>query len=160
MLTERIDILLVEDNEYEAKLALHSLKKHNLTDHLMHIKDGQTALDFIFAEGPYAHRDINNRPKVILLDINLPKVSGLEILHRIKTSERTRTIPVVILTSSKESSDVAAGYSLGANSYIVKPLDFDSFSRIMTELGLFWAVTNERAPYVPTAVPAGYSLNA
>ena len=145
---DRIDILLVEDNEYEARLAIHSLKKYNLTDHLIHIKDGAIASDFIFATGVYADRDINTRPRVILLDINLPKVTGLELLRMIKTDPRTKTIPVVMLTSSRESRDVDEGYALGANSYIVKPLDFDSFTRVMTELGLYWAFMNE-VPYLP-----------
>ena len=144
---ERIDILLIEDNEYEARLAIHSLKKHNLTNHLVHIKDGAVATDFIFGTGAYAGRDINMHPKVILLDINLPKVNGLEILRMIKSDKRTKSIPVVMLTSSRESRDVAEGYALGANSYIVKPLDFDSFSRVMTELGIYWAITNETSPY-------------
>jgi CheY-like chemotaxis protein len=157
MNNERIDILLVEDNDYEAKLAIHSLKKHNLTNYLLHLRDGQSAVDFIFATGEYAGRDINIRPRVILLDINLPKVSGLDILGMIKADERTRTIPVVMLTSSRETKDVATGYALGANSYIVKPLDFDSFSRNMTELGLYWSLMNEPAPYVPISTQiAGY----
>lgn len=160
MNNERIDILLIEDNEYEARLAIHSLKKHNLTNHLVHIKDGELAADFIFANGAYEDRDINNSPKVILLDINLPKLSGLDILRMIKSDPRTRSIPVVILTSSKESKDVSEGYALGANSYIVKPLDFDSFSRTMTDLGLYWAIMNEWVPFLPASyLSAGHSAH-
>jgi two-component system response regulator len=134
---DRTDILLVEDNEQEAKLAIYNLKKHNLTGHLKHLKDGGEAVDFIFGRGGYAGRDMADSPKVILLDINLPKVSGLEILRLIKGDERTRSIPVVILTSSEDCSDVAAGYALGTDSYIVKPIEFDVFSKTIYKLGLY-----------------------
>jgi two-component system response regulator len=153
MNNERIDILLIEDNEHEAKLAIHNLKKHNLAHHLTHIKDGELAADFIFATGKYADRNISNKPKVILLDINLPKINGLEILRMIRTDERTRTIPVVILTSSRETSDVAKGYELGSNSYMVKPIEFEAFSSTITELGLYWTLFNEPVPpHIPPSL--------
>ncbi len=149
MHNEKVDILLIEGNDYEAKLALHNLKKHNLTNNLLHLRDGEQAADYIFATGEYEGRDISNRPKVVLLDINLPKMNGMEILKKIKSDERTRTIPVVILTSSRENRDVAEGYALGANSYIVKPIEFGSFSETITSLGLYWAIMNQEAPYIP-----------
>jgi two-component system response regulator len=140
---KKIDILLVEDNEYEARLALLSLKKHSLAGNLLHIKDGEYAADFIFGTGQYHGRNISNRPGVILLDINLPKLNGLEILRMIKSDERTKTIPVVLLTSSRESRDVEEGYALGANSYIVKPVEYESFNNTMKQLGLYWTVLNQ-----------------
>jgi len=143
---EKVDILLIEDNEYEAKLAIYNLKAHNLSDYLVHINDGALAADFIFAKGVYARRNIQNRPKVILLDINLPKLNGLEILQMIKSDKRTKTIPVVMLTSSRESRDVKKGYALGANSYIVKPIEFESFSRTIRDMGIYWTTLNEPAP--------------
>ena len=146
MNNDRVDILFVEDNEYEAKLAIHSLKKHNLSNNLLHLKDGQQAIDYIFGSGPYADRDLSQTPKLILLDINLPKVNGMEILTMIKTDERTKLIPVVILTSSCESSDVTTGYALGANSYIVKPVEYECFNKTVIDLGIYWSVYNVQVP--------------
>jgi two-component system response regulator len=149
MNSDMVDILMVEDNEYEAKLAIHSLKKHNMSNNLVHLKNGQQAADFIFATGGYSDRDISVQPKIILLDINLPRVNGFDILRMIKNDERTKSIPVVILTSSGDSRDIAEGYSLGANSYMVKPVEFESFSKTINELGLYWTMLNQPASSIP-----------
>ena len=139
----QIDILLIEDNPDEADLAIRSLKKHNLANNLVHIDDGAEALDYIFSNGKYAGNDFINSPKLILLDLKLPKVDGLEILRQIKTDEKRKTIPVVVLTSSKEDKDIVESYKLGVNSYVVKPINFDSFSKAIGELGLYWLVLNQ-----------------
>lgn len=138
----QVEILLVEDNPHEAELTIRSLKKHNLANNLKHIDDGAEALDFIFARGNYSGNGISLHPKLILLDLKLPKVDGLEILRQIKADERTRMIPVAVLTSSKEDRDVIESYSLGVNSYIVKPVNFESFSKAIAELGLYWLILN------------------
>jgi two-component system response regulator len=137
-----VEILLIEDNPYEAELAIRSLNKYNFTNHLHHIDDGAEALDFIFERGKYEGWDITAKPKLILLDIKLPKIDGIEILRQLKANEKTKTIPVVILTSSKENQDIKTCYDLGANSYIVKPVDFDSFSKAVAELGMYWMLLN------------------
>lgn len=141
-LEHSIEILLVEDNLHEAELIIRSLRKSNLANKLLHIDDGEAALEYIFATGKYAVRQINNHPRMIILDLKLPKVDGLEILKQIKSDERTKTIPVIILTSSREEQDVLKSYSLGVNSYIVKPVNFDSFTKAVAELGLYWMVLN------------------
>ena len=137
-----VDILLVEDNPFEAELAIRSLKKYNFANNLHHIDDGIEALDFILGRGQYQDIHAVSRPKLILLDIKLPKVDGIQILREIKADERTKTIPVVILTSSQENMDIKTCYELGANSYIVKPVDFDSFSKAVAELGMYWMLLN------------------
>jgi CheY-like chemotaxis protein len=137
-----VEILLIEDNPYEAELAIRSLRKYNFTNNLYHIDDGAEALDFIFERGKYEGMGIRSKPKLIMLDIKLPKVDGIEILRQLKAHERTKTIPVVILTSSKENQDIKACYDLGANSYIVKPVEFDSFSKAVAELGMYWMLLN------------------
>jgi CheY-like chemotaxis protein len=137
-----VEILLIEDNNHEAQLVIRSLKKNNLANKLLHINDGAEALDFVFALEKYSHRRVEDHPKLILLDLKLPKVDGLEILKRIKLDERTKTIPVIVLTSSREEQDVVESYRLGVNSYIVKPVNFDSFSKAVVELGLYWVVMN------------------
>jgi CheY-like chemotaxis protein len=137
-----VEILLVEDNPHDAELTIRALKRRNLTNKLFHVKDGAEALDFVFANGAYTNRNIENGLKVILLDLKLPKVDGLEVLRRIKADERTRVNPVVILTSSKEERDVVEGYKFGANSYMVKPVDFDKFLQVVTELGMYWMLLN------------------
>ncbi len=142
MENEEIEILLVEDNMNDAELAIHSLKKHKLTNNMIHLKDGAEALDFIFCTGQYENRDINNKPKVILLDLKMPKISGIEVLKKIKENEITKKIPVVILTSSREDPDIHTCYELGANSYIVKPIDFSNFQKTVTDLGLYWLLLN------------------
>jgi len=138
------EILLVEDNPNDVELTLRALKKHHLANKVHVVKDGAEALDYIFAAGGYEMRDLNHRPKLILLDLKLPKVDGLEVLRRIKSDERTRTIPVVVLTSSREESDMVASYKLGVNSYIVKPVDFNKFIEAVGELGLYWLLLNEQ----------------
>lgn len=137
-----LEILLVEDNPQDLELAQRALRKSNLAN-LIHIaRDGEEALDFLFCEGPYKHRKIEEKPKVVLLDLKLPKIDGLEVLRRIKADPRTRSIPVVILTSSKEQRDVVESYDLGVNSYIVKPVDFERFAAAVQELGLYWLLLN------------------
>jgi two-component system, response regulator len=138
-----IDILLVEDNENDIELTLRALKKNNIANNIYVIMDGAEALEYFFATGKYDGRDMNLIPKLVILDLKLPKVDGLEILRKIKADERTKTIPVVVLTSSKEEKDVLAGYKLGANSFIVKPVDFDKFMTTVRDLGMYWLLLNE-----------------
>ncbi len=138
-----VEILLVEDNPTDAELAMVALKERNLANKLVWVKDGAEALDFLFATGAYAGRKIENGPKVVLLDLRLPKVDGLEVLRRIKGDERTRKIPVVVVTSSKEDRDVAESYNLGVNSYIGKPVEFEEFSKVVSELGFYWLLVNQ-----------------
>lgn len=139
-----VDLLLVEDNINDAELAIRELKKHNLTNNLFHVKDGEEALEFIFATGRYAStRSMDNPPKLILLDIHMPKVNGLEVLKKIKAEEQTKIIPVVILTSSKEDPDIKESYKLGANSYIVKPVNFEGFAESIKNLGFYWLLLNQ-----------------
>lgn len=138
-----VEILLIEDNPHEAQLVIRTLKKNNLANRLLHIDDGAEALSFIFATEKYSDRKIEDHPKLILLDLKLPKVDGLEILKQVKSDERTKSIPVIVLTSSREEQDLVKSYQLGVNSYIVKPVDFESFSKSVTELGLYWMVLNE-----------------
>ncbi|HEV7779810.1 MAG TPA: response regulator [Chitinophagaceae bacterium] len=139
-----VEILLVEDSNADAQLAIRELKKHNMANNLVHVKNGAEALDFIFATGEYAvTRGINYPPKVILLDIQMPKVNGIEVLERIKADPRTKAIPVVVLTSSKESPDIQKCYDLGANSYIVKPVNFEGFTEAIKNLGFYWLLLNQ-----------------
>ncbi len=143
-----IEILLIEDNPHEAELTIRSLKKQNLVNKLIHIDDGAEALDFIFSRGKYASNGRTQQPKLILLDLKLPKVDGIEILKQIKADERTKMIPVVVLTSSKEEKDIFETYKLGVNSYITKPVNFESFSKAVVEMGLYWMVLNEKPPFI------------
>jgi len=138
---------LVEDNIHDAEMTIRALKKVNLANNLVHVKDGEEALDFIFARGKFAGRQTDNRPKVILLDIKMPKVDGIEVLRQLKSSEISKTIPIVIMTSSKEEQDIISSYQLGVNSYVVKPVDFEGFAKAVSELGLYWLLTNQ--PPVP-----------
>ncbi len=139
-----VEILLVEDNSSDAELAIRELKKNNMANNLIHVKNGEEALDFIFGRGPYLDRkDSMNFPKVILLDIQMPKINGIEVLQTLKSDPRTRSIPVVILTSSKEHPDIKKCYDLGANSYIVKPVNFESFASSIRHLGFFWLLLNQ-----------------
>lgn len=140
---DAVDILLVEDNPNDVELTIRALKKHNLANNVFVVKDGAEALDFIFGTGQYSHRKIEDSPKVILLDLKLPKVDGLEVLRKIKTDERTKIIPVVVLTSSQEERDIIESYKLGVNSYMVKPVDFDQFIESVSELGLYWLLLNK-----------------
>jgi two-component system response regulator len=138
-----VEILIVEDNLHDAELTIRALRKNNLANHVTHLIDGAEALDFLLGLGVYASRDVSNVPKVILLDLKMPKVSGLEVLTRIKAEEHTKLIPVVILTSSAEDPDVKRSYELGANSYIVKPVKFQDFAKVISELGMYWLVINK-----------------
>jgi len=138
-----VDILLVEDNDYDAELTIHELKKNNLANNLFHVRDGEEALDFIFAMGKYTGlRAIESSPKLILLDIKMPKIDGIEVLEKIKLNAQTKKTPVVILTSSKEDPDIQRCYDLGANSYIVKPVNFESFAQAIMNLGFYWLLLN------------------
>ena len=140
-----IEILLVEDNPNDVELALHALRKNNLANHVEVVRDGAEALDFIFCTGAYAQR-VNHNPKVILLDLKLPKVDGLEVLHRLKAEPHTRAIPVVVLTSSREERDMVESYQLGVNSYIVKPVNFEQFVETVRDLGFYWLLVNQLPP--------------
>ena len=138
-----VEILFVEDSVYDAELTLLALKEENLANHLVWLKDGAIALDYIFAEGEYAERNIENQPKLVLLDLKMPKVGGMEVLRRIRSDNRTKNIPVVVMTSSKEEKDIVETYNLGVNSYIVKPVDFDKFTKSVKEIGFYWLITNQ-----------------
>jgi CheY-like chemotaxis protein len=143
MNNQEIEILIIEDNPNDAELALRALKKENLANRVVHLTDGAEALDFLFGHGKYEGRIINNVPKVILLDLKMPKIDGLEVLQKVKSDPLTKGIPVVILTSSAEDPDIKKAYALGANSYIVKPVEFFKFSKIVADLGLYWMVINK-----------------
>ena len=143
---EDVEILLVEDNPNDVELTMRALQKRNLASKVFVVKDGAEALEFIFATGAFAARKIENRPKVVLLDLKLPKVDGIEVLRRIKSDERTKQTPVVMLTSSQEERDVLDTYNLGVNSYIVKPVDFSNFVHAVSELGVYWGLLN-KLPY-------------
>ena len=137
------DILLVEDNPRDTELTIRALNKHNYTSKFVALEDGEEALDFIFCRGKYSYRVITNRPKVILLDLKLPKVSGLEVLKTIKSDERTKMIPIIIITSSAQDSDMKAAYEFGTNGYVVKPVDLNTFIEAMSHLVLYWLLVNQ-----------------
>lgn len=139
-------ILLVEDNSDDEELTLRAMKQQNVRNDVVVARDGAEALDYLFGTGSYVGRDVNDRPEVVLLDLKLPKVDGLEVLRRIRKDERTKILPVVILTSSKEEEDIINSYSLGANSYIQKPVDFGQFAKAIKQLGLYWMVLNVPPP--------------
>jgi DNA-binding response OmpR family regulator len=138
-----VEILLVEDSASDEELTIHAFRKYNLTNKLQVVRDGEEALDFIFCRGAFAARKIDNGPKVVLLDIKLPKVDGLTVLRQIKGDDRTKHIPVVMLTSSQEERDVVDGYQFGANSYIVKPVGFEQLTEAVREIGLYWLILNK-----------------
>lgn len=138
-----VDVLLVEDNQHDAELTVRSLKKHRLANELFVVEDGAEALDFLFCRGEYSYRNITSPPKVILLDLKLPRVDGLEVLRAIKKDGRTRKIPVVVVTSSREDPDIKAAYDLGANSYVIKPVNFEAFTDCVSKLGLYWLLMNQ-----------------
>jgi len=132
-----VEILLIEDNPDDAGLTIHALKKHNLANNLLHLNDGEEALEYLFSN------EITSIPKVILLDLKMPKVDGIEVLRRLKSDERRKIIPVVVLTSSREDRDILESYKLGVNAYIVKPVDFDKFVKAISEIGFFWLLLNQ-----------------
>jgi two-component system response regulator len=138
-----VEILIVEDTTEDLELALRALRRANLANNIHVARDGAEALEFIFCEGPYSHRKLENGPRVILLDLKLPKVDGLGVLQRVKGDPRTRAIPVVVLTSSKEQKDVIESYNLGVNSYIVKPVNFEGFAKAVQDLGMYWLLLNQ-----------------
>lgn len=143
MIISEPEVILVEDNPTDAELTIRSLKKHNLANRLIRLKDGVEAIDFIFAQGQYAERMVENTPKLLLLDLKLPKIDGLAVLERIRSDPRTKNMPVVMLTSSHEERDIIASYKLGVNSYIVKPVEFDKFVKAVQEIGYYWLLLNQ-----------------
>ncbi len=140
---DEIEILLVEDNPTDAELTIRALKKKNLANKLVWVKDGAEALDFLFATGDYAERSKEDLPKLVLLDLRMPKIDGLEVLQKIKSDERTKKIPVVVLTSTKEDEDIVESYKLGVNTYVSKPVEFDEFTKAVSTLGLYWILLNK-----------------
>jgi two-component system, response regulator len=142
-MNREIEVLLVEDNSSDAEMTIRALKKNNLANRLLHLKDGAEALDFLFAEGTYSGRVTENMPKVILLDLKMPKVNGIEVLQKIKSDVRTKKIPVVMLTSSREDPDIQKCYELGVNGYVVKPVEFDEFHKAISDLGFYWMIINQ-----------------
>jgi two-component system response regulator len=138
-----IEIVLVEDNIEDAELTIRALKKQNMANNLIHLSNGAEALDFIFAQGIYEGRNLNVKPKLILLDLKMPKVNGIEVLRELKANETSKAIPVVVLTSSREDPDIKVCYDLGVNSYIVKPVEFDGFLKAVSSLGLYWLLINQ-----------------
>jgi CheY-like chemotaxis protein len=146
-----VEILLVEDNPNDAELSVYALKKHHVANRVHLVRDGAEAIDYLFGTGAYEGRNVEDTPKVVLLDLKLPKVDGLDVLRRIKADARTRQIPVVVLTSSREERDIISSYDLGVNSYIVKPIDFEQFSESVRQLGLYWVLLNE----APSPKPGG-----
>lgn len=148
MNSREVDILLVEDNKDDLELALHALRRERLANRIQIARDGEEALDFLFCRGEFADRTMDHQPRLVLLDLKLPKVDGLQVLKQIKDDPRTKTIPVVILTSSKEERDLVTSYKLGVNSYIQKPVDFDQFRDTVKQLGLYWLVVNQAVPAV------------
>jgi two-component system response regulator len=138
-----LEILLVEDNPQEAELTIRALKKRTLANHFVHVHDGQEAVDFIFRRGSYKGKEAYEMPKVVLLDLKLPKLDGIEVLRQLRADERTRLIPVVVLTSSREDRDVIEAYEIGANSYIVKPVDFEKFLEVVSNMITYWLLLNE-----------------
>lgn len=145
-----VDILLVEDNQDDVELTLHALRREHLANNIHTVRDGEEALEFLFCTGSHSDRNFDHPPRLVLLDLKLPKVNGLEVLKRIKQDPRTRAIPIVVLTSSKEERDLVDSYNLGANSYIQKPVDFDQFRQMVKNTGLYWIVINQ----YPLANPA------
>ncbi len=143
---QEVDILLVDDNESDVELTVRALRKHNLANHIHVARDGQDALDFLFCRAAYADRSFDSPPKVILLDLKMPKVDGIEVLRALRGDARTRAIPVAILTSSGEQRDIVEGYRLGVNAYVQKPVDFDAFRSVIEQMGHFWLVINQPPP--------------
>lgn len=142
----KVEILLVEDNVQDIELALHALRREKLANNIEVARDGEEALDFLFCRGKYSDRRMEEQPRLVLLDLKLPKVDGLEVLRQVKGDPRTKAVPIVIMTSSQEERDLVAGYKLGANAYIQKPVDFDEFRQMVNQIGLFWMVVNQAPP--------------
>jgi CheY-like chemotaxis protein len=140
------DVLLVEDNADDAELALRALRKENIANHIVRLADGEQALDYLFCRGAYKDRLFTQPPRVVLLDLKMPKIDGLEVLRAVKADPRTRSIPIVVMTASREEQDMVSSYQLGVNSYIQKPVDFDKFRAMVRQLGLYWLLVNEPAP--------------
>jgi CheY-like chemotaxis protein len=155
MNSTEVDILLVDDSQDDIDLTLHALRAENLANHVFIARDGEEALDFLFCAGPHAQRSFDHPPKLVLLDLKLPKVDGMQVLKQLKNDSRTRTIPVVMMTSSREERDMVSGYSLGVNSYLQKPVDFDQFRKMVKLLGMYWLVTNQPPLANGVARPAG-----
>ena len=155
MNANEIDILLVDDSQDDVDLTLHALRGENLANGVFVARDGEEALDFLFCSGPHAQRSFDHPPKLVLLDLKLPKVDGLQVLKRIKGDARTRNIPVVMMTSSREERDLLSGYDLGVNSYLQKPVDFDNFRKMVKLLGLYWLVTNQPPVSISAQQTAG-----
>jgi CheY-like chemotaxis protein len=139
----KVEIVIVEDDPNDAELIARVLRKHNLANKLVHLKDGAEALDFLFGQGGYVHRNVDHIPKVVFLDLKLPKVNGIEVLRRIRLDDRTKNIPVVVLTSSTEERDLKDAYNLGVNSYVTKPIKFEEFAKTVAELGSYWLTLNK-----------------
>jgi CheY-like chemotaxis protein len=141
-----IEILLVEDNANDVELTLHALSRHNLANKIHVVRDGEEAMDFLFCRGQFSHRTFDNPPKMVLLDLKLPKVDGLEILRAVKTDTRTKALPVVVMTSSRQQRDMVESYQLGVNSYIQKPIHFEEFQEVIRQLGYYWLAVNQSPP--------------
>ncbi len=150
MNSNEVEILLVDDSQDDIDLTLHALRAENLANRVFIARDGEEALDFLFCKGPHAERSFEKPPKLVLLDLKMPKVDGMEVLKQVKNDPRTRTIPVVLMTSSREERDMVSGYNLGVNSYLQKPVDFDQFRKMVKLIGLYWLVTNQ-PPLTATA---------
>jgi len=142
-LNKTVEILLVEDNDNDAEMALRALKKNNISNKVTRLKDGEEALEFLFGTGEFEGRSVHNQPKVILLDLKMPKVDGLEVLKAVRSNKETEKIPIVMLTSSREERDVVEGYKLGVNSFIVKPVEYNSFMEAVKDIGIYWVLLNE-----------------
>jgi two-component system response regulator len=144
--TSAVEILLVEDNASDAELTLHALRKSKVTNHIQHVVDGEEALDFFFCRGAFSGRQFDNPPRLVLLDLKLPKVNGLQVLEAVKSDPRTRAIPIIVLTSSKEEGDLVKSYKFGVNSYIQKPVNFAEFQDVVQKLGMYWLLVNSKPP--------------